>query len=86
MRVRMRPPGESRRRSAVEIAFDLIAFQSARGVRLLAEGWDWSASRTFDGGYLNVGHFDERGMQIFSFSPGVRHGKLGVCPNVDPAP
>jgi hypothetical protein len=80
------PGGErARRRSAVEIAFDLIAFQSARDARLLADSWDWSASRTIDGGYLNVGHFDARGMQIFSFSPGVRHGRLGVCPNVDSA-
>jgi hypothetical protein len=77
--------GGVRRRSAVEIAFDLLAFHSARGERLLADCWDWSGSRTIDGGYLNAGHFDERGMQIFSFSPGVRHGKLGLCPNVDPA-
>jgi hypothetical protein len=75
----------ARRRSAVEIVFDLIAFQRARGRRLLADSWDWSGSRTIDGGYLNVGHFDEHGMQIFSFSPGVRHGKLGICPNVDGA-
>lgn len=74
-----------RRRTAIEIAFDLIAFRNARGSRLLADSWDWSGSRTIDGGFLNVGHFDEKGMQIFSFSPGVRHGKLGICPNLDAA-
>lgn len=73
-----------RRRSATEIAFDLVAYHGARSRRLLYDGWDWSSSRTADGGYLNVGHFDEQGMQIFAFSPGVRHGKLGVCPNRDP--
>jgi hypothetical protein len=72
-----------RRRSAVEIVFDLIVAAKAQGRRLLGDAWEWSGSQTIDGGYLNVGHFDERGVQIFSFSPGVRHGKLGICPNVD---
>jgi hypothetical protein len=73
-----------RRRTATEIAYDLVTYHAARGRRLLYEAWDWSSSRTEDGGYLNAGHFDDNGMQIFSFSPGVRHGKLGVCPNRDP--
>jgi hypothetical protein len=74
-----------RRRRATEIAFDLVAYHAARGQRLLYDRWDWSSSRTADGGYLNVGHFDDRGMQVFSFSPGVRHGKLGLCPNLQSA-
>ncbi len=69
-----------RRRSAVEIAYDLILYQHARGERLLASTWDWSASRTVDSGYLNVGGFGRDGMQILSYSPAVRHGALGVCP------
>jgi hypothetical protein len=73
-----------RRRTATEIAYDLVAYHAARGRRLLYDAWDWSSSRTEDGGYLNAGHFDDKGMQIFSYSPGVRHGKLGVCPNRDP--
>jgi hypothetical protein len=78
-------PGQRiRRRLATEIAYDLVAYHAARGRRLLYDSWDWSSSRTADGGYLNAGHFDDRGIQIFSFSPGVRHGKLGVCPNQDP--
>lgn len=77
--------GRVRRRSAIEAAFDLIAVYRLRGERLLGHTWDWSSSRTIDGGYLNVGHFDEQGLQIFSFSEGIRHGELGVCPNVDPA-
>ena len=77
--------GRARRRLAVETVFDAIAYRRSRGAHLLADTWDWSGSRTIDGGYLNVGHFDESGMQVFSFSPGVRHGKLGLCPNVDGA-
>jgi hypothetical protein len=73
--------GRARRRSATEIAYDLIAYDRARGTRLLGDRWDWSRSRTGDGGFLNVGHFSDAGMQVFSFSPGVRHGKLGVCVN-----
>lgn len=77
--------GRVRRRSATEAAFDLIAWHRLRGERLLLRDWDWTSSRTLDGGYLNVGHFDDGGMQILSFSEGVRHGALGVCPTVDPA-
>jgi len=77
--------GRLRRRAAVEIAFDVIAFQRVRGERLLPATWDWSQSRTEDGGYLNVGHFDEKGLQVFSYSQAVRQGRLGVCPNLDPA-
>lgn len=76
--------GRVRRRSAIEIAFDVIACHRVRGVRLLHDSWDWSSSRTVDGGYLNLGHFDVHGMQVFAYSPGVRHGRLGVCPNRDP--
>ncbi len=77
-------PGRVRRRTAVEIAVDVIAYHRVRGVRLLHDSWDWSSSRTVDGGYLNLGHFDEQGMQVFAYSPGVRHSQLGVCPNRDP--
>lgn len=76
--------GKLRRRTATEIVYDLVVYHGARGRRLLYDAWDWSSSRTEDGGYLNAGHFDDKGMQIFSYSPGVRHGKLGVCPNRDP--
>ena len=76
--------GTVRRRTAIEIAFDVIAFQRARGEHLLATTWDWSSSRTNDGGYLNLGRFAGQGMQIFSYSTAVRHGCLGVCPNRDP--
>ncbi|HUI24771.1 MAG TPA: hypothetical protein VL403_01705 [Candidatus Kryptonia bacterium] len=74
------PPSRVRRRSAVEIAYDLILYRAARGERLLADTWDWSNSLTVDAGYLNIGGFGKDGMQILSYSPAVRHGALGVCP------
>ena len=72
--------GVLRRRTAIEIAYDLILYHAARGERLLTQTWDWSSSRTLDAGYLNVGGFGPNGMQLLSYSPAVRHGALGVCP------
>lgn len=77
-------PGRLRRRAGIEIAFDLVVYQRARGKHLLTNGWDWSSSRTIDGGFLNIGRFNDAGMQVFSYSRAVRHGQLGVCPNRDP--
>jgi hypothetical protein len=77
-------PGGCRRRRGVEIAFDLLVYQQARGTRLLGKTWDWSSSRTIDGGFLNIGRFNNAGMQVFSYSRAVRHGQLGVCPTRDP--
>jgi hypothetical protein len=72
--------GGIRRRTAVEAVYDTLLYFAAREIRLLEKTWDWCASRTVDGGYLNVGGFAAAGMQILSFSTGVRHGALGVCP------
>ncbi len=72
--------GTVRRRSAVEAVYDTLLYFVVRKVRLLTQSWDWSGSQTIDGGYLNVGGFGDRGMQILSFSRAVRHGGLGVCP------
>jgi len=68
------------RRSAVEAVYDTLLYFAVHKVRLLEKAWDWTSSRTIDGGYLNVGGFGPRGMQILSFSKAVRHGGLGVCP------
>jgi len=76
--------GKLRRRTAIEIAFDTLAVYHARGERLLADTWDWSATRTLDGGYLNLGRFTDQGMQVLSYSRAIRHGRLGVCPTRDP--
>jgi len=69
-----------RRRSAVEAVYDTLLYFRTRRVRLLDKTWDWSASATIDGGYLNVGGFGDNGMQILSYSRACRHGALGVCP------
>ncbi len=73
-------PAVLRRRSGVEAVYDTLLYFATRNVRLLANAWDWSSSRTLDGGYLNVGGFGAGGMQILSFSRAVRHGGLGICP------
>lgn len=75
--------GKFRRRTAIEMAFDVIVYHRARGERLLRASWDWSSSRTMDGGFLNIGRFNDAGMQVFSYSRAVRHGQLGICPNRD---
>ena len=69
-----------RRRTAVEAAYDTLLHFGARHARLLEKTWDWTKSRTVDGGYLNVGGFGPAGLQILSFSRAVRHAALGVCP------
>jgi hypothetical protein len=74
------PSASLQRRRAVEIVYDTLLYHAARGVRLLETTWDWSCTRTLDGGYLNVGGFGPDGLQIFSYSRAVRHGDLGVCP------
>lgn len=74
------PAAAVRRRTAIEAVYDTVLYFAARGVRLLENAWDWSASRTVDGGYLNVGGFGSSGMQVLSYSTAVRHGALGVCP------
>lgn len=71
-----------RRRRAVEIVYDLILLWKIRGERLLEKQWDWSTSRTVDRGIVNVGGFGLRGMEILAYSAAVRHGALGVCPNL----
>jgi len=73
-----------RRRAAVEVVYDTVLCFGARQRRLLHRSWDWSSSRTIDGGLLNVGGFTERGMQILAYSTAVRHGGLGVCPTRGP--
>jgi hypothetical protein len=74
-----------RRRTAVEAVYDTLLHFGARHARLLEKTWDWTKSRTVDGGYLNVGGFGPTGLQVLSFSRAVRHGALGVCPTREPA-
>lgn len=74
-----------RRRSAVEAVYDTLLYFGARRTRLLEKTWDWTGSRTLDGGYLNVGGFSSSGMQILAYSRAIRHGGLGTCPTRGPA-
>jgi len=74
------PAQSVRRRTAIEATYDTILTFAARGERLLERTWDWTSSETEDRGYLNVGGFGSKGMELLSFSAAVRHGALGVCP------
>jgi len=71
---------EYRRRTAVEVVYDTVLYWKTHGTPLLANAWDWTSSETIDGGFLNVGGFGPKGMQLLSYSRAVRHGALGICP------
>jgi len=72
--------GRPRRRSAIEIAYDTLLWQRARGTRLLADGWDWSRTPSSDQGFVAVGEFGDAGLGVIAYSRAVRFGSLGVCP------
>jgi len=74
------PVRDLRRRTAVEAVYDTVLHFAANRGRLLERTWDWTSSSTLDGGLLNIGGFGPEGMQILSYSSGIRHGALGVCP------
>jgi hypothetical protein len=73
-------PGVSRRRSAIEIAWDTLLWQRARDERLLATAWDWSHSPSNDEGLAALGEFGPQGLGVVAYSKAVRFGTLGVCP------
>jgi len=73
-----------RRRTAVEAMYDTVLYYRVRAERLLGQTWDWCSTLTLDGGFLNVGGFGPHGLQILSYSRGIRHGALGVCPTRQP--
>jgi len=68
------------RRSGIEIVYDTIIFERARGERLLARAWDWSDTPTADGGYVTAGEFTATGLHVLGYSRAVRFGTLGICP------
>ena len=72
-----------RRRTAVEIVYDTLAFAAARGERLLESQWDWSSTMTLDGGAVTAGQFDDRGLRLLAYSKAVRFDSLGVCATLD---
>ena len=73
-----------RRRRAIEAVYDTVIYFAARSERLLARSWDWTSTATIDRGLLHVGGFGSQGLQVLGFSPGIRHGGLGVCPTRQP--
>jgi hypothetical protein len=68
------------RRSAIEAAYDTVVLARAHGTRVLEHAWDWSDTPTQDGGYVTVGEFGADGLGVIGYSPAVRFGTLGICP------
>ena len=73
-----------RRRRSVEIALDCFMALAA-GDRLLEHAWDWSATPSTDGGFLNLGGFGSAGMEVVAYSRPVKHDALGICPTLVPS-
>jgi hypothetical protein len=74
-----------RRRTAVEIVYDVLLYAAARGERLLADEWDWSSTVTTDGAFVTAGQFDERGLRLLRYSEAVRFDRLGICATAGPS-
>ncbi len=72
--------GRLGRRSAIEAAYDTVVLARAHGTRVLEHAWDWSDTPTEDGGYITVGEFGADGLRVLGYSPAVRFGTLGICP------
>lgn len=75
-----RRDGVPPRRSAVEAAFDLLCWYRHTGERLLPDTFDWTRSRSTDGGVVAVGSFGDAGLSVVAYSEAVRFATLGVCP------
>ena len=73
-----------RRRTAVEIVYDVLLHAAAHGARLLVDEWDWSSSVTTDGALVVAGQFDERGLRLLRYSEAVRFDRLGICATAGP--
>ncbi len=71
-----------RRRRAVEAVFDVLLASHARGRRLLSNAYDWTSTASTDGGRIYVGALGGPGLEVASFSPPIRHGRLGSCPTL----
>jgi len=71
--------GRPQRRSAVEIAYDILLWERAHGERLLTGAWDWSCSESTDHGYAALGEYGAQGLRVIAYSRAVRFGTLGVC-------
>lgn len=71
-----------RRRRAVETVFDVLVAAHARGRRLLERSYDWTSTRSSDGGWVYVGGLGAAALEVASFSAPIRHGRLGSCPTL----
>src|SRR5262249_47874691 len=68
------------RRSAVEIAYDVLLWARVHDERLLATTWDWSRTETADQALVALGEHGPEGLHVIAYSRAVRFDPLGVCP------
>ena len=68
------------RRMPAEVAYDILAYYSARNERILENDWDWTAVRSSDGEFVSVGSFDADGLSVYGDARAYSRSDLGVCP------
>ncbi|KKW21013.1 MAG: hypothetical protein UY62_C0035G0009, partial [Parcubacteria group bacterium GW2011_GWF2_50_9] len=66
------------RQSIQETIYDLALYYDKNGKRLLPNVYIWSNSRSTDGLLVYLGRFDAEGVFGSGWTPGYRHGDLGV--------
>ena len=70
-----------KRRTPVEIAYDILIYYGENKESLLENRYDWSGVQSSDGGSVNVGGFDSDGLYVYNDSRDYAHSHLGVCPS-----
>ena len=82
----LEPDHTVQRREAVDQAYDLVLAYLSKGVKLLADKWDWSKTELTRGAgsgcFASLGRFDAGGFLVYRFPPGYSGDYLGVCPSV----
>lgn len=69
------------RRTALEAIWDNMLYYINNKERILPDKYDWTKSRTSDGGLVFVGGFDSGGLVVDSWVPESSFSSLGVCPS-----
>ncbi|MDP2638303.1 MAG: AAA family ATPase [Candidatus Levybacteria bacterium] len=70
-----------RRREAIEVLWDGTLYYATTGKKFLEDKYDWTQTRTSDGGLVGVGGFGSGGLGVSSWPAGSSHSYLGVCPS-----
>lgn len=70
-----------RRRTAMEVAWDTMLYYTNTRQHLLKQAYDWTSSRTSDGGLVRVGGFGSGGLGVGRWNPEDSYSSIGVCPS-----